>query len=391
MKEAKALGWEEVDFAYVTGDAYVDHSSFGAAIISRVLESRGYKVGMNLILGTISASAVTAYGVYYKLQNFIFMPAYGLNNASIPIISFNYGAQMKKRISDAIKYALCYVTVIMMKVVREISGHFQGGEQYAKAVEKIRNINELISYLIRYMPMSAEDKYELLKTDSLKERSLRFMDDLLKQKEAVELNMELSEKISDNASKFYRKQILREQLKAIQKELNEDEEDGEEDGEDGEDNKDYRSRIEAAGMPEDIRKAALAEVKKLEAMGQGSAEESVSRNYLDFILALPCTRSLLLPLGSALLLRPRLIGRLIITRFWRAASPASRFGSRLLEAFITRRFFRLYFLKWNRPASVSLDVSICAGSLWFAPESNWRISFGPRSQVTVSRVYLILL
>ena len=46
MKEAKARGWAEVDFAYVTGDAYVDHSSFGAAIISRVLESRGYKVGM---------------------------------------------------------------------------------------------------------------------------------------------------------------------------------------------------------------------------------------------------------------------------------------------------------------------------------------------------------
>lgn len=69
---------------------------------------------MNLILGTISVSAVTAYGVYYKLQNFIFMPAYGLNNASIPIISFNYGAQMKKRISDAVRYGLYYVTAIML-------------------------------------------------------------------------------------------------------------------------------------------------------------------------------------------------------------------------------------------------------------------------------------
>lgn len=69
---------------------------------------------MNLILGAISVSAVTAYGVYYKLQNFIFMPAYGLNNASIPIISFNYGAQMKKRISDAIRYGLFYVTAIML-------------------------------------------------------------------------------------------------------------------------------------------------------------------------------------------------------------------------------------------------------------------------------------
>ena len=45
-QEMQERGWDEVDFAYVTGDAYVDHSSFGAAIISRLLESRGYRVGM---------------------------------------------------------------------------------------------------------------------------------------------------------------------------------------------------------------------------------------------------------------------------------------------------------------------------------------------------------
>ena len=39
-------GWDQLDFVYVTGDAYVDHSSFGSAIISRLLESRGYKVGI---------------------------------------------------------------------------------------------------------------------------------------------------------------------------------------------------------------------------------------------------------------------------------------------------------------------------------------------------------
>ena len=42
----KQRGWEQVDFAYITGDAYVDHPSFGTAIISRLLESRGYKVGI---------------------------------------------------------------------------------------------------------------------------------------------------------------------------------------------------------------------------------------------------------------------------------------------------------------------------------------------------------
>ena len=39
-------GWEQVDFVYVCGDAYVDHSSFGAAIITRVLEAHGFRVGM---------------------------------------------------------------------------------------------------------------------------------------------------------------------------------------------------------------------------------------------------------------------------------------------------------------------------------------------------------
>ena len=45
MEEMKERGWEQADFVYVCGDAYVDHPSFGAAIICRVLESKGYKVG----------------------------------------------------------------------------------------------------------------------------------------------------------------------------------------------------------------------------------------------------------------------------------------------------------------------------------------------------------
>lgn len=69
--------------------------------------------GMNLILGTISAAAVTAYGVYYKLQYFITMAIFGLNNASIPVVSYNFGAKNKERISQSIKYALLDATVIM--------------------------------------------------------------------------------------------------------------------------------------------------------------------------------------------------------------------------------------------------------------------------------------
>ena len=45
-KDMEDRGWDQVDFVYVCGDAYVDHSSFGAAIITRVLEAHGYRIGM---------------------------------------------------------------------------------------------------------------------------------------------------------------------------------------------------------------------------------------------------------------------------------------------------------------------------------------------------------
>jgi ATP-dependent Lon protease len=175
----------------------------------------------------------------------------------------------------------------LKRIVREISAHFRGGEQYVKTVDEIKSINAFVSYLSRFMPMSAEERYQYLKTDSVKQRGLQFMDALLKQRESIELNMELNEKLSDEANRYYRKQVLREQLKAIQAELGEGE--SQEDG--GEGGDDYARRIEDAGMPEEAKKAALAELKKLSGMGQGGAEESVVRNYLDFMLSLPWKKS----------------------------------------------------------------------------------------------------
>ena len=109
----------------------------------------------------------------------------------------------------------------------EISENFRNGEQYVKILENFQDINTLIAYMSRYLHISGERKYEYLKADSLKERSLLFMDDLLKQKESVQLSMELNEKMTDKANRFYRNQVLREQLKSIQEELKEQGEDEE--------------------------------------------------------------------------------------------------------------------------------------------------------------------
>lgn len=69
--------------------------------------------GVNIILGGISITAVTAYGVYYKIQQFVFFAAFGMNNALIPIIGFNYGKKDKGRVKEGIKFGLIYTLIIM--------------------------------------------------------------------------------------------------------------------------------------------------------------------------------------------------------------------------------------------------------------------------------------
>lgn len=70
-------------------------------------------IGMNKILGIFSETAVTFWGIYLKMQSFIFMPAFGLNNGLIPIIGYNYGAENKERIKKAIKIGLIACVSIM--------------------------------------------------------------------------------------------------------------------------------------------------------------------------------------------------------------------------------------------------------------------------------------
>lgn len=69
---------------------------------------------MNKILMAFSSTAVAVFGVYFKLQSFIFMPVFGLNNGMIPIVAFNYGARNKKRILDTMKLSVCIATCSML-------------------------------------------------------------------------------------------------------------------------------------------------------------------------------------------------------------------------------------------------------------------------------------
>ena len=68
---------------------------------------------INQILMAFSSTATAVFGVYFKLQSFIFMPVFGLNNGLIPILAYNYGARKKERILEALKLAILYAVCIM--------------------------------------------------------------------------------------------------------------------------------------------------------------------------------------------------------------------------------------------------------------------------------------
>ena len=197
-----------------------------------------------------------------------------------------YGETMRdQEQADLDEQGELQILTYIKQSVKEVVSRFKNGDVYIKMTDNVQDLNTMIAYLSQFLPLSAQEKYELLESESQKKRGLYFMDLLLKQKETFELNLELREKIADKTNRAYRKQILQEQMKAIQEELKDDQERGDEE-EEG-----YKSRILQANLPKEVEKAALKEAKKLDTMGMGNAEENVIRNYLDFLLSLPWTRS----------------------------------------------------------------------------------------------------
>ena len=89
---------------------------YGIGVPSIIMQAIGsvMNYGMNRILIAFTSTATAVFGVYFKLQSFIFMPVFGLNNGVIPIIAFNYGAKNKERVISAIKHSVVYAVTIMI-------------------------------------------------------------------------------------------------------------------------------------------------------------------------------------------------------------------------------------------------------------------------------------
>jgi ATP-dependent Lon protease len=127
-------------------------------------------------------------------------------------------------------------------------------------------------------------RQELLETANVRRRLETLVRELTKELEVLELRNKIQEQVQEQVSQSQREYLLREQMKAIQKELGEYDDSGTEIEE-------LRKKIEESGMPAEARKECERELKRLEKMTPASAEYMVARTYLEWMTALPWQKS----------------------------------------------------------------------------------------------------
>ncbi|MBM3891946.1 MAG: AAA family ATPase, partial [Verrucomicrobia bacterium] len=143
---------------------------------------------------------------------------------------------------------------------------------------------KLADLIASNLNISLEERQRLLETHSVKARLTRLTTLLNRELELLELGSEIQSKVATALSKGQREFFLREQLRQIQKELGEE-------GERGPETRELREKIEKAQMPEEPKKAALRELERLSVIPSASAEYTVVRSYLDWLVTLPWSKS----------------------------------------------------------------------------------------------------
>jgi ATP-dependent Lon protease len=152
------------------------------------------------------------------------------------------------------------------------------------AVMSIRDPSVVADLIAANLNVKVQEKQEVLETVDLKERLRKVHFLLAREVQILELGNKIQSQVKEDIDRAQREYYLREQLKAIKRELGELDDHAQE-------IKQLKERIEAAQMPEEARKAAEKELERLSRMPPASAEYTVSRTYLDWLIELPWSKS----------------------------------------------------------------------------------------------------
>ena len=149
----------------------------------------------------------------------------------------------------------------------------------------IEDAGRMADFVASSLPsLATNDKQELLETADDGTRLQMVNRHLTRELEVLELRTKIQSEVQDQVQQSQREYFLREQMKAIQKELGEGDENQRE-------TEDLKKKIEAAGMPDEIKAEALRELQRLSRMSPAAADYSVTRNYIEWLAVLPWNQS----------------------------------------------------------------------------------------------------
>ncbi|MCZ8513319.1 endopeptidase La [Paenibacillus filicis] len=151
------------------------------------------------------------------------------------------------------------------------------------AVSDIDEPGRLADVICSHLSLKIKDKQEILETVDVRQRLEKLLNILNNEREVLELERKISQRVKKQMEKTQKEYYLREQMKAIQKEL------GDKEGRAGEIDE-LRNQLERTGVPEKVKEKIEKEIDRLEKMPATSAEGSVIRNYIDWLLGLPWSK-----------------------------------------------------------------------------------------------------
>ncbi|MEP7200434.1 MAG: endopeptidase La, partial [Chloroflexota bacterium] len=157
-------------------------------------------------------------------------------------------------------------------------------DELMMAVMNIEDPRQLVYLIATSIRMSLGDQQQILEIDSVKDKLGKLNQFLTRELEVLELGRKIQDQAQNEIGKMQRDYFLREQLKAIQKELGEQDEQAREAAE-------YQKKIEESGMSEEARKVADRELGRLKSMPVAAAEYSVIKTYLDWLVDMPWQKS----------------------------------------------------------------------------------------------------
>jgi len=178
-------------------------------------------------------------------------------------------------------------------LVRNVIGQFQQivsesqtlSDELRTIAANIEEPSRLVDFVASSLPfLTTDDKQQLLETAGIVDRLELVNKHLAKEIEVQQLRTKIQTEVQDQVQQSQRDYYLREQMKAIQKELGEQDE-GQREIED------LRAKIDAAGMPDDVKKEATKELTRLSRMSPMAADYSLTRNYIEWLAILPWAKS----------------------------------------------------------------------------------------------------